>query len=223
MSRSPADDLCQKAVKAFCNRVMEINNIYHIQEQIYKYATQTELFQEVANNFFYDVYRSLVNLLLLEMVKISEKPGKGGNENLTVSYLAKNFDWSEENQDRLNKLEAEIAAFNKKIFKARHKVIAHNDVSTIIEEKVYGEFPFHEGVQFLENLKQVCDICHKECFGIIFGMMIVTGPGDIHSCIDALSKSITFDELFEEANTEDKISLFDKSREVRRRYRVSDE
>ena len=206
----PTSANAKRWVKEFCGHVVSIKIATHTFKILFEDKSTIKLMQRTAGRFFHDLNGILIGHALLEYIKILEPAVSGisGQENFSVDNLFETINWGPEAIDELTEIRERLVAFGKYIKPARNKLLAHYDKKTVLAKSPVGAFPAGEELKFINDLERLCDVMHKECFGQIFGQIVVSGPGDVLDLKKTLRKALTFDKLFSESKGPDKGQLF---------------
>lgn len=205
----PTDKVACEMVKNFCDYFVELKAKLNIYEELFEDDKAQLIMEKTAKSFFLDINRLVINTLLLEFAKITDRGyDRGANrENFTVENLINSIDWSDSIKERLEELKNETKSFHSLIKDARNRLLAHYDKESFLNNVVLGTFASDQGVKFIEALQNICDITHQACFGSIVGDIVVSMPGDVQDLKKALRKALVYDRLFSEGNTEEKTRL----------------
>lgn len=199
-------------VKCFCNYVVWLRSVHNMYKELYENDKADQLMDKTAQSFFDDLNVILINYLLLEFSKITDRATiqvKGDNiANFTVDNLITCVNWPDKIMSSLEPLRKEVKTFRGYIENARHKLLAHYDKETFLNGKVIGGFPLGENERFLSVLEKICDITHEACFNSIFGSISVSMHGDVEDLKKALKKALVFDRLFSESKGKETAKLF---------------
>ena len=78
---------------------------------------------------------------LLQMAKLHDPASQQGRISLTIEYVLEYGGWDAETKDALQALSANLRDLYTRIRPARNRVIAHNDLSAILDGASLGSFP----------------------------------------------------------------------------------
>jgi hypothetical protein len=109
-----------------------------------------------------------------------------GHENLTVDQVMKVTSAS---------AGAAINSLREKLDAARNKLLAHNDLYSILNKTTLGAFPEGLDVEFFDALQEFVDTVHKEQFGEHFPLSIQNNYGALE-VFRAMARSQHFDKIF---------------------------
>ena len=205
----PTGKAACEMVENFCDYFVELKVKLNIYEELFEDDKAQFIMEKTAKSFFLDINRLIINTLLLEFAKITDRSyDRGANrENFTVENLINSIDWSDSIKERLEELKNETKSFHSLIKDARNRLLAHYDKESFLNDVVLGTFTSDQGVKFIETLQNICDITHQACFGSIVGDIVVSMPGDVQDLKKTLRKALVYDRLFSEGNTEEKTRL----------------
>ena len=204
----------KESVKLFCDQIFQLYVVHRMFTELFHSGEARYLMERTAHRFFRDLNDILLSYFILESSKITDKMKTGGSENLTVEYLVENIPWCPPVKDELLSLKSKIDKFRQYILPARHKLVAHTDRQAIRNTNGLGSFPEGEDIKLLATLQEFCNIAHKECFGEIYGKIIVNAGGDVHDLLRALRGSLAFEQLFKDATGNEKAKLFSLAHDI---------
>ena len=204
------DETAKEIVRKFCGHVHWLISVRYIYKVLFedKQPSCQALMEKTASSFFVDLNRILQEYLLLECAKITDPATTGNDTNFTVDFLVQNICWPNDKAilnkmtslpaddkdilKELKSLQAVTAGFRKHIKLARHKLLAHLDMETVLSEKSLGGFSDSEGRSFFDALQKLCNITHEACSGTIYGEMIPTRSGDVINLRRTLQCAVAF-------------------------------
>ena len=204
---SHTDKAAKTIVEKFCGQVVWLLNVRRIFAELFEDEQTQVLMQKTASSFFGNIGRIIHGYLLLEFAKITDLAETSGKENLTIDNLIESIEWSPDTREELEVLRNKTKSFRDYILPARNKLLAHIDKETFLADGTLGKFPEGEDEVFLETLRKVCDVTHKDCFGTIFGEINTAQPGDVSDLKGALEKAVAFDQLLSESSGQEAARL----------------
>ncbi len=204
---SYTDGAAKKLVEKFCLQVVWLLNVRRIYAQLFEDEQSEVLMEKTAPSFFVDLASIMHCYLLLECAKITDRAKTGDKENLTIDNLIESIEWPSDIRKELEALRDKTTPFTNHILPARHKLCAHTDKKTILENRLLGEFPEGEDKEFLETLQKVCDVTYQACFGTIYGEISTPQSGDLRDLKGALEKAVAFDQLLSESARQENARL----------------
>lgn len=134
-----------------------------------------ELLRKTAAEFFADLQKMWHEYVLLDVCKLTDSCKNG---NLTINYFVCRYknDFSKEEEKRIQKIMDLIMCFRERVKPPRHKIIAHIDKKTAVDNKPLGGFSDKEkqlGMQmsqmieqFYDNLQEIINIVSSKIHGI---------------------------------------------------------
>lgn len=99
---------------------------------------------------------------ILQIAKLHDNAVSFGNITLSIDYVVTYGGWSKTVSDRLNALKEKLDNFARPLREARHKILSHNDLATIVAGNTLGAFPNGEDVKYFETLKEFVNVIHDE-------------------------------------------------------------
>lgn len=195
------DDI-KVVIQKFCEQCGEIK---FISDQYYALYETSEhrlrLLEEIAPHFFFNVIQKvLIEYMFLNICKLTDPPQSCGDDNLTVKYILQRINSVNpgiSQQLGLDDISKEIDKFAKCIRPARHKIIAHLDVETILSLKTLGEFEEGEDKIFWSNLQEFVNRIYEHYIGGVFPLVAFSDSG-ANELVEALKKAINYDDCLED-------------------------
>lgn len=169
---------------------------WHYQTLFEASALRRELLETLAPKFFYDLNVMLIEHLILQICKLTDKEGTAKRRNLTTEFLVNNSDLSKTPGDRkrLRQLTRQMKRFRKRILPARNKAIGHLDLRAAHRRTPLGAAPVAEWEQFWLDLQEFLALLHKRYVDskIPFYLNGVGGVSDADQLAQALRESAYF-------------------------------
>jgi hypothetical protein len=102
---------------------------------------------------------------LLQICKLHDPAIQGGSLNITIDYIERFGEWGSD-RDRIQGMLSKLRTLFEKIKSARNKVLAHNDLETLMHATTLGEFPQGLDEQYFSALQELVNEVHgKWCDG----------------------------------------------------------
>ena len=112
-----------------------------------------------------DIGRYMHGSVLLELCKLHDPIVQSDRVNLTIGYVVDLGGWEPGVRTELLGLKKEMESLFGKIKLARNKLIAHNDLQTILEGTVLGQFKKDADIQYFRNLERFVGVIFRELTG----------------------------------------------------------
>jgi hypothetical protein len=103
--------------------------------------------------------------ILLQIAKLHDPAIQQGHITLGVEYMVRFGGWDEITGKKLEGLKGQLDGLANKIRPARHKILSHNDLETILSEATLGEFPDGEDDHYFKTLQEFVDVIHSSVIG----------------------------------------------------------
>lgn len=135
--------------------------------------------------------------VLHQIVKLHDPATQSGNLNLTFDLIVKYGGWDSETAEKLATILGELESLlpvkdkDDGLGAARNKILSHNDLETIINNRSLGEFPPGHDVQYFEKVKEFLDLARAKWTGGPFISEDSYGP---YNNMDALNCPFTFED-----------------------------
>lgn len=207
---SYADEKAKEIVERFCAHIHWLVTVRHTYKVLFEDEQPScqALMQKTAPSFFADLNRILLEYLLLECAKITDRATTGNHENFTVDCLVEKIIWPRDDiLKELKSLQEATKDFRRHIEPARHKLLAHLDAAAVLSGNPLGAFPEGEDRKFFEALQEMCNITHEACFGTIYGDMSTVMCGDVINLRKTLKCAVAFEEALSASSGQEKTNL----------------
>ena len=202
----------KRIVQAFCDQYKWLRVVFDEYQVLYESGEErVRLLEDIARNFFGNLQNILVQYVLLNMCKFTDRTHFHQDDNLTVQYILEMVGSKVSKEMGLDKLAKEIYAIKPYIVEARNKRIAHFDREVLASSRIVGAFPRKVGDSFWESLRKFVDRVHDYYFGSIIGDVINnTGARDL---VGALKKAVDYNDYFKQR--ENRILMLERRQKMR--------
>ena len=112
---------------------------------------------------FYRIHRMLKDSFLLEIEKLHDPVVMSGRVNMTLGYILEYGGWDTVTRECLESLIWNMNKLHELVHPARNRILAHNDLQTIINESTLGGFPLGMDVFYFDYLQNIADIVSTNC------------------------------------------------------------
>ena len=102
---------------------------------------------------------------LQQIAKLHDRAIMNNSINLSIDLIKRFGQWDEEEKDEVESLCNKLNELYVKIKSARNKLIAHNDLETLMQDKPLGEFPDNADLNYFETLQDLVNIVHEKWMG----------------------------------------------------------
>jgi hypothetical protein len=102
---------------------------------------------------------------LHQIAKLHDSAIVSGNVTLGIDYIVKYGGWQQPVLTKLEELQKDLNIFADKLRSARNKILSHNDLVTILNGAVLGEFPNGEDERYFETLQEFANVVYSEVIG----------------------------------------------------------
>ena len=103
---------------------------------------------------------------LQQFIKLHDPAIQNNYENLSFQFVIDNGEWKPETSNKLkylfNKMEN---LMGKSIKDARNNVLSHNDLKTILDGLIHGEFPPDADIEYVNLMKEFVNVIHNQYLG----------------------------------------------------------
>jgi hypothetical protein len=129
-----------KVVKQFEQQCMWAHQSWQTRKCLFDKCNLPAFQQPHYEHFFGRLSIILQQYWMQQVAKLHDPAGKPGQHNLSLDYVLEFGDWEAGTTARLTKLRDKMLPFAAKMKMPRNKLLAHNDVATIITTTVLGAF-----------------------------------------------------------------------------------
>jgi len=154
----------RRDVKKFIDHCVRLRAFWkHYQILFESSELQRELLQKTAPTFFPDLNLILIEHVILQVCKLTDREITMGKRNLTIPFLVNNSDFAAAPSDlaKLERLTQRIDKFRSRLLPARNMVIAHLDLDAAFRRKALGAAPVKAWQEFWLDLQDFVAIMHK--------------------------------------------------------------
>jgi hypothetical protein len=102
---------------------------------------------------------------LHQLTKLHDPAIQGKSINLSINYVIEYGAWDATTLAALRDFKAQLDSLEELIRTARNKILAHNDLATILAKADVGGFPANADVNYFSALQQFADIVHDKVVG----------------------------------------------------------
>jgi hypothetical protein len=128
-------------------------------KMLFDHKSNLSIFQQAHyEHFFYRLSIILQEYWMQQVAKLHDRARGSGQDNLTIDYVIECGDWDVQIKTRLTDLQEKMRPFAEKMRKPRNKLLAHNDLATILSAAELGAFDEGEDIEYFEQLKAFADI-----------------------------------------------------------------
>ena len=160
--------------------------VYNNFRHLYTSDETVQLLMDSAALFFQDINVVLQEYCILQIAKLTDRPGTPGHENLTIPNLDDRLKaeglWTQQIAD----LSADLMRYRGLINLSRNRLIAHSDKATIVSGLTVGAHADHEPDLFFKNLNAYTDAVARQVGEDPLSYAAIPGPGDVLDLIKLL-------------------------------------
>ena len=176
-----------------CIKLRNTFNVYHALYESDDEETDAAL-RQTACLFFHDLNDWLIQLLLLQIGRLTDPARTSGRENLTVCWIVEEVGKVGRLIPEIDDLGAELMRYRQRnIRDVRNKYISHNDLKAFQCRQKYGQHRKDEAYGFFENLQKFTDEVGNAIGDGPLDYSVQAGPGDVQDLIRALKRQVDHD------------------------------
>jgi len=138
--------------------------------------------------FLHNLSMMSVEYTLLQMAKLHDPAIQQHRPNLSLAFVIDFGEWDAETLEELKRLHSRLEGLYHRIRPARHRVIAHNDMATLLEGGTIGEMPAGSDEEYFGDLQAFASIVSERLLGIPFEFT-VHAETDVLVLLKTLSSS----------------------------------
>ena len=158
--------LSANVVEVFCNICNRVYAIWRIHNVLFVHNPhKKELERSAAGKALMHFSIISQESILQEISKLHDPAIQQGQVNLGVEYMVRFGGWDKTTEAKLKALQVQLNELAQKIRPARHKVLSHNDLETILSGATLGAFPKGEDDNYFKALQEFVDIVHDRVIG----------------------------------------------------------
>lgn len=117
-------------------------------------------------NFNEHLWRISQTYSYLQICKLHDQAKDRNSYNLSIKYIVDNLNWGDEEKDSIKQLADKLDKLYSRMMKpARNKVLAHNDLDTLLRGEPIGGFPEGLDKEYFQWLQEFARRVHKQCDG----------------------------------------------------------
>ena len=98
---------------------------------------------------------------LQQVAKLHDPAIQGKSRNLTIDYVVRFGEWNESIQE-VEGIAARLVGLRDSIILARHKILSHNDLETIMANEPLGGFAEDTDEEYFEALQELVNRVHEK-------------------------------------------------------------
>lgn len=125
--------------------------------------------------------------ILLQICKLHDPAIQGGSVNITIDYIARFGEWGS-NAERIHGIVSRLTTLFEKVKSARNKVLAHNDLETLMNEAVLGKFPQGLDNEYFSALQEFVNEVNGKWFDGPYPFNDLAGA-DVNEFLHVLEKA----------------------------------
>lgn len=101
---------------------------------------------------------------LQQIAKLHDPAIQGNSLNLTIDYMLRFGEWGEQT-DEMKKIHEKLLGLWERLKPARNKVLAHNDLETLMADAALGSFPKDADNAYFDALQGLVNKVHEKWVG----------------------------------------------------------
>lgn len=115
-------------------------------------------------DFFYKLGIITQEYALQQISKLHDPAIQRDSKNLSIDYMIRFGDWGEK-ESEIKRLASSLDEFRKSIKPARDKLLAHNDLESIVRGEPLGGFEEGKDIEYFKTLQIFVDEVHDKWIG----------------------------------------------------------
>ena len=181
--------LTQDVGEKFCELCDWTHTVWSIQRTFQDDPRTADIAAAGHGYLFHHLSTICSEYTLLQMSKLHDPAKQQGRFNLTLHYVLEFGAWDPSTEAQLRGVLTELEDLNQRIRGARNRMLAHNDLATILADTPLGDFPTGLDDKYFERLQTFASIVHERTTGLPF-QFAPFARTDVFVLLDALSESV---------------------------------
>jgi len=103
--------------------------------------------------------------ILLQIAKLHDPVIVQGHITLGIEYIVRYGGWDKSTETKLQALQSQLNELDKKIRPARNKILSHNDLESILNGGIVGDFPDGMDDKYFKTLQEFVHVVHDSAIG----------------------------------------------------------
>lgn len=174
-------ELCNEAYKCWLTRRRLFDENNRQEKTIEKTEHFTEWLATITHEY-----------VLLQICKLHDPAVQGSLINITINYILQFGDWGSD-KEKIQGIVSRLNILFEKIKSARNKILVHNDLETLMDEKaILGEFPEGLDEEYFLALQELANEVHMKWFKVPYSFKVKVNKlvGDyVDEFLDCLEKA----------------------------------
>jgi len=184
------EDQLVKDFEWFRSECIKLRNIFNTYLLLYESGdgeTDAAL-RNTAILFFNDLNEWLIQIIILQVGRLTDPVSTGGRENLSVCWIVEEVGKVGKLTPEIKDLAANLMYYREKIKPARDKMISHADLNTFRDGMKHGEHSRDEACKFFHDLQRFTDEVGSAIGVEPLDYGTQAGSGDVGDLIRVLKK-----------------------------------
>lgn len=145
---------------------MWAHELWQTRKYLFDNKSNLPVFQQPHyEHFFLRLSVILQEYWMQQVAKLHDPAGRPGQYNLSLDYMIECGDWDGGTKAQLIELRDKMLPFAAKMKTPRNKLLAHNDLATILSAAEYGAFDEGADVEYFQRLKALAEIVVSAVLG----------------------------------------------------------
>lgn len=102
---------------------------------------------------------------LQQLAKLHDPAVVAGRINLSIAYVVEYGGWDVATADRLRALKSQLDSLDAQIRPARNRILAHNDLATLLSDETLGGFPPDADIAYFKSLHEFVSLVYEKVTG----------------------------------------------------------
>ena len=156
-------------IEKFCELCDRLMQVWQMRKYLFdQNPARGTLFAPRNGLFFVHLQDVLQENWLHQLAKLHDPAVQGGAKghiNLSIDYMIEYGHWKPEVKTELSDLKTKMEVLAKPIKDARNKILSHNDLAVLLDEKELGGFDLGEDEAYFLNLREFASLVRKAALG----------------------------------------------------------
>lgn len=159
----PSICLLADAAPHFCRLAGHVISVWEVQAQLSEcWQSGDTLSSPRFGGFFSNLNDMIIDGWFLSVARLHDPARTNGDPNLSVNFLLEHPELASCTKSRLEQLTPQMETFATFVRQPRNKLLAHNDLKSMVSISNLGEFPQGRDCEYIENLRGFAGVISQD-------------------------------------------------------------
>ena len=152
----------------FCNECQDLYENWVICKTVFEYLpdnaelSKCDVLESRLGQCIARVYRMCYEAWVFQIVRLDDPKKQGKNHNMSIDYFLNMDDWTNDERKEIDKFRERLKTLPKHLRPARDKILAHNDLTTWVDNTKLGCFLEGEDKKYFIALAELATIVWRK-------------------------------------------------------------